>query len=84
MPGHAQYCGNVFNNYYGNSTPEKFICRKHMLLHKRYDGLIMVQPFTDDELAAAFKRYCIWAYGETCDTAGLFVLEADLPDREMS
>lgn len=66
---HAQYCGNGTRNYYGNSKPHKFICRDNMLKHNRHDGLIMVEPFTNDELAEAFKAYCWRHHGEFCETA---------------
>lgn len=72
---HAQYCGNAMNDYYGNGTPHKFLCRKNLLAHRRTDGLIMMAPFTDADLSNAFKRYCFWAYGETCETAGSFGAE---------
>lgn len=74
---HAQFCGDFLGHYFGNAQPEKFLCRKNMLAHKRFDGLVMVRPYTDSELTNAFKRYCAWAYGETCSLAGNFAAELD-------
>jgi len=77
---HVQYCGNGSGDYYGNSEPHFFLCRPKMLKYNRHDSLVMIEPFTDEELAAAFKRYCWRHYGETCETAMQWCPRANDPE----